>query len=71
MEEFVSKSYAKKTDVKPDNSKLWYLLHHGVKHPRKPGKIRIVFNCSTNYGGASLNHNLLSHKSTNWHTVGV
>ena len=60
MDEFVSKSYAKKTDVKPDNGKLWYLLHHGVKHPRKPGKVRIVFNCSTNYGRASRNHNLLS-----------
>ena len=60
MEELVSKCYAKKTDIKPDNGKLWYLPHHGVKHPSKPGKVRIVFNCSTNYGGTSLNRNLLS-----------
>ena len=60
MEELVSKCYAKKTDIKPDNGKLWYLPHHGVKHPSKPGKVRIVFNCSTNYRGASLNRNLLS-----------
>ena len=60
IQEVVSKCYAKKTDVKPDNGKLWYLPHHGVKPPSKPGKLRIVFNCSTNYGGASLNGNLLS-----------
>ena len=35
MEELVSKCYAKKIDVKPDNGKLWYLLHYGVKHPSK------------------------------------
>ena len=71
MEELVSKSYAKKTDVKPDNGKLWYLLHHGVKHPRKPGKVRIVFNCSTNYGGASLNHNLLSRPDLTNQLIGI
>ena len=59
MEELVSKCYAKKRDIKPDNGKLWHLLHHGVKHPSKPGKVRIVFNCSTNYRGASLNRNQL------------
>ena len=59
MADLVSKCYAKKTDVKPDNGKLWYLSHHGVKHPSKPGKVRNVFNCSTNYGGASLNRKLL------------
>ena len=42
-----------------DNGKLWYLPHHGIKHPSKPGKVRIVFNSSTNYGGASLNRSLL------------
>ena len=58
MEELLSKCYAKKADVKPDNGKVWYLPHHGVKHPSKPAKV-IVFNCSTNYRGASLNRNLL------------
>ena len=41
MEELVSKCYAKITDIKPDNGKLRYLPHHGVKHPSKPGKVRI------------------------------
>ena len=58
MEELVSKCYTKKAYIKPDNGKLWYLPHHDVKHPSNPGKVRIVFNCITNYGGASLNHNI-------------
>ena len=32
----------------------------GVNHASKPVKVRIVFNCSTNYGGTSLNDKLLS-----------
>ena len=48
MEELVSLCYANKTDVKPDNGKPWHLPHHGVKHPSKPGKVRTVFECSTN-----------------------
>ena len=59
MEELVSKCYAEKTDAKPDNCKQWYLPYHGVKHPSKPGKVRIVFNRSTNFGRASLNRKLL------------
>ena len=53
MEELVFKCYVKKTDVKSDNGKLWYHPHHVVKHPSKPGKVRIVFNYRTNYEGSS------------------
>ena len=71
MEELVSKFYAKKTYVKPDNGKLWYLPHHGVKHPSKPGKVRIVFNCSTNHGATSLDHNLLSGPDLTNQLIGI
>ena len=71
MEELVSKFYAKKTDVKPDNGELWYLPHHGVKHQSKLGKVRIVFNCSTNYGGTSLNRNLLSGPDLTNQLIGI
>ena len=37
----------------------WYLPHHPVYHPHKPGKTRVVFDCSANYGGTSLNDQLL------------
>ena len=71
MEELVSKCYAKKTGVKPGNGKLWYLPHHGVKHASKPGKIRTVFNCSANYGGTSLNCNLLLGPDLTNQLIGV
>ena len=71
MEELVFKCYAKKTDAKPDNGKLWYLPHHGVKHPSKCGKVRIVFNCSTNYGGASRDHNLISGPDVTNQLIGI
>ena len=51
--------------------KTWYLLHHGVKHVSKPGKVRIVFDCSTNYGGTSLNNKLLSGPNLTKQLAGV
>ena len=35
--------------------KEWYIPHHGVRHPVKPGKVRVAFNCSAEFGGTSLN----------------
>lgn len=40
--------------------KVWYLLHHGVTSPLKPGKVRDVFDASAEYQGYSLNKSLLS-----------
>ncbi|XP_006812172.1 uncharacterized protein LOC102802124 [Saccoglossus kowalevskii] len=38
---------------------VWYIPHHGVYHLKKPGKIRVVFDCSARYKGTSLNDHLL------------
>ncbi|XP_039882945.1 uncharacterized protein LOC120730589 [Simochromis diagramma] len=41
-------------------SNTWYIPHHGVYHPRKPEKIRVVFDCSAKHEGISLNDHLLT-----------
>ena len=43
-----------------DNKKNWYLPHHPVFHPYKPGKVRRACNAASKYQGTSLNDNLLS-----------
>ena len=57
LENYIDKGYAKK--VSPDqldNTNVkWYLPHHPVFHPKKPDKVRIVFDCAAKHKGASLN----------------
>ena len=38
----------------------WYIPHHGIYHPKKPDKLRVVFDCSAKYRGTSLNEHLLT-----------
>ena len=62
MNDIISKGYARKVpelSMKVEEGKTWYLPHHGVYHAKKPGKIRVVFDCSCSYKGASLNTELL------------
>lgn len=37
---------------------VWYIPHHGVYHPKKPEKLRVVFNCSADFQGHPLNCHL-------------
>lgn len=37
----------------------WYIPHHGIYHPKKPDKLRVVFDCSAKCGGTSINDHLL------------
>ncbi|KAK0147231.1 hypothetical protein N1851_013346 [Merluccius polli] len=55
MDETIRRGDAEKVRRKT-STKLpaWYIPHHGVYHPQKPGKIRVVFDCSAKYQGTSL-----------------
>ncbi|XP_046339933.2 uncharacterized protein LOC124121032 [Haliotis rufescens] len=62
MEDILSKEYAEivpQDELKGKPGKVWFIPHHGVYHPRKQGKIRVVFDCSATFQGVSLNSSLL------------
>ena len=46
-------------ELKVEEGKVWYLPHHGIYHPQKKEKIRVVFDCSCEYDGTFLNKELL------------
>ena len=49
------------TESKESNlTKVWYLPHFGVYHPRKPNQIRVVFDSSCELQGVSLNKEFLA-----------
>ena len=60
MQDNIQSGYAEKVlPIPSGRSNVWYIPHHGVYHPKKPGKIRVVFDCSSKYMGDSLNDHLL------------
>ena len=50
---------------------LWYIPHHGVYHPKKSDKLRVVFDCSAEFQGHSLNRHLLQGPDLTNSLVGV
>ena len=46
--------------TEPQPETVWYLPHHPVCNPKKPGKVRRVANAASSFRGQSLNDNLLS-----------
>ena len=60
MEDMIQKGYAEKLSQKVQQGKTWFISHHGVYHPSKPGKMQVVFDCSAEYNGVSINKKLMS-----------
>ena len=55
----------------PENGREWYLPQHGIYHPTKPNKCWLVFDCSANFAGKSLNDYLLSSPDLTSSLIGV
>ena len=67
----ITNGYAEKADLAlPKSDKIWYLPHQAVVSSKKPGKVRVVFDCAAkfqneclndkSYRGPNLNNNLLA-----------
>ena len=58
MDDLVANGFSRRATSPSTDDSTWYLSHHGVYHPCKPGKIRVVFDCSAESHGTSLNKEL-------------
>ncbi|XP_041422759.1 uncharacterized protein LOC108719567 isoform X1 [Xenopus laevis] len=57
--DILKEGHAEKVDSQPKEGEVWYIPHQGVYHPKKPDKIRVVFDCSAKYNDVALNDHLL------------
>lgn len=72
MDEIIARGDAERVPEEDiDKAPAWYIPHHGVYHPQKPGKIRVVFDCSAKYQGMSLNDHLLTGPELTNNLLGV
>ncbi|KAK3734389.1 hypothetical protein QZH41_006200 [Actinostola sp. cb2023] len=71
MEKTLKNCAEKVTQESHHEGRINYVAHHGVYHPQKPDKIRVVFDCSAHYEGTSLNKNLLQGPDLTNNLLGV
>ncbi|XP_046549788.1 uncharacterized protein LOC124259655 [Haliotis rubra] len=74
VDNFLACNYAyniQPSEIFTSPERIWYLPNHGIYHPRKPQKIRIVFDCSATFNGSSLNDRLLQGPSLTNSLIGV
>ena len=66
IDDYLAKGFArplKESQLAGTFGRKWYLPHHGVVNPRKPEKVRVVFDASAKYQGIALNEVLLKGPS--------
>lgn len=74
MQDITSSGYAERVPVDEASTKskqVGYSPHHGVYHKKKPGKIKVVFDCSFVCDGQSLNQQLLQGPDLTNNLTGV
>lgn len=59
MKEIIERGDVEEVHNEGIKGEQWYIPHHGIYHPRKPTKLRVVFDCSAKHNGTSLNDHLL------------
>ena len=72
MNDLLQRGYAEAVpEGESSGSNVWYIPHHGVCHPQKPDKLRVVFDCSASYRGESLDQQLLQGPDQTNDLIGV
>ncbi|XP_071486763.1 uncharacterized protein [Diadema antillarum] len=57
MNNLIQKGHAERVTEPGESGKRWYIPHHGVQEPKK---LRVVFDCSSQFKGECLNSHLLT-----------
>ena len=73
MDDYIAKGYdvkLSKGESASTSERTWYLTHHGVVNPNK-AKVRVVYDAAAEYGGPSLNKELLQGPQLNNSLIGV
>ncbi|XP_042073472.1 uncharacterized protein LOC121813652 [Haplochromis burtoni] len=60
MNDIIQRGDAEETDDNGPEGETWYIPHHGIYHPKKPERLRVVFDCSARHKGTCLNDHLLN-----------
>lgn len=73
IKDYIDQKFAEEVQIPEPKQpeRVWYLPHHGVFHPHKPDKVRVVFNGSRKYKGVSLNSYLLPGPNLTNNSVAV
>ncbi|KAK3084088.1 hypothetical protein FSP39_007909 [Pinctada imbricata] len=71
MQKVIDSGAAEVAPELPHGKEAWYLPIFGVYHPKKPDKIRGVFDSSATYQGVSLNKVLMSGPNLTNSLVGI
>jgi len=68
------KEYAEqvpKEEIELPDKRIWYIPHHPVLNPKKPDKLRIVYDCAASFSSVSLNQMLMQGPDLVNSNVGV
>lgn len=72
MEDIIARGDAERVpETEMESQTSWYIPHHGVYHPKKLTKIRVVFDCSAKFRNTSLNEHLLTGPDLTNTLIGV